>query len=440
MQRMQIQITPLFFCASMVLACSGHAQGVIVDASGIVAVRHIIPPENPTAWIGNDYDVGGIDGNGNIMGMMNSARGHHRYSGCHCEDPVVWKRSDHYAGKVVYGEYPYFTPITVFHLPLDFLADFEGEVLTDRIRQKWADQGVPLADDAELNPYGTGWEIVEPDRPCRNTGEACHQLEFQIFKRDTYLKVDDNSPAYVPHGIHLGFNRPTQHSHMVNVNEAGIVVGVMNADNGDTFSYHIDEDKLYNHSGGMGMFANNNGVVLSSFSDYSEMPKPFVAHRDLISDKNPRGIIQFLSPDVLRTRGINDEGIIVGGHDGDAYRIIPTGQTTNGYPTYDELDIGSARMESLSDGDAIAIAISNSDPPIAVGNINAPPITGTIWNAENGHLITTLGEYSRPFGITDKKNRWRRSTAEDRRRLCRGSRCNSPTAERRAMQLPKIVV
>jgi len=156
-------LIPTIVMAAALLMGAGRSTGDILDSSDFLAVRHLVPPEDP-AVDNRDYQAGGISGAGDVFGMVNSARGHETNRGCHCENPVVWKRSEGYQGKLVFGGLPYFTPLFAFNLGLDLQDDLDGGVITDAIRQEWANQGLSLADNTELtvNTPGASWTVHEP--------------------------------------------------------------------------------------------------------------------------------------------------------------------------------------------------------------------------------------------------------------------------------------
>lgn len=104
----------------LLLAITGRAVGVIVNVDSVEAVRLLAFPDNNSLHPGH-YQVGGIDGNGNVFGMAASNRDDRH----HVEDPVIWKRVEGYEPQVVWGG-KRFTPSFAFNLDQQFVAELNA--------------------------------------------------------------------------------------------------------------------------------------------------------------------------------------------------------------------------------------------------------------------------------------------------------------------------
>ena len=213
-------------------------------------------------------------------------------------------------------------------------------VVPQSIRTEFENNNLPLAENAVLAQLRVGkeqeytpggpWNISSPEAPdgCRNTGRFCEQQNFGITdlgEKIQELQVINRSPTHL-RGVHVGRNRNTGvNRRVVGVSEEGFVGGSTLGDNSDSFLYDMNKDIIYNFYGGMGMSANNNGILVSSFDDYSEAPPAFVAHPDAISEENPEGWIHEFDPRTMRLWHINDANEVVGTLNNNPIKIRPTG-------------------------------------------------------------------------------------------------------------------
>lgn len=387
------------------LAGSGPALGVIIDVESIKAVRMLAFPDNNSLAPGQ-YQAGGIAGNGDVFGMAASER-HDRH---HTEDAIVWKRAENYDPRVVKGGVkftPYFafTVNEQFATELDAAVAIENGTVSQQLRQVFEDQGSPLVGTATVgeNP-NTLYDFAErfcQGQPCNSTWQIVDeaQNDYGVFQHAegplSVLDITQHGDEKA-HGIHAGwanrFNR-----HQVNVSEGGYVGGNWNLNNFDAFFYDMNEDVFVNHSGGNGTMANNNRLVVSAFSDHSEVPPAFVASPDAVTEDNPFGWIHEFDPPTLGLTWINDDNVIVGRTlDSRPILIVPTGTDDNGFPTYDNTFSILSELKSPSE----AIAISSADPAYIVGFAGAGFVQeGVVWDM-NGQIIQELGKGRYPIGIT----------------------------------------
>ena len=214
-------------------------------------------------------------------------------------------------------------------------------------------------------------------------------------------------------GLHSGDNRETPGRHMKGVTAGGFAIGSYHVNNMQSYHYDIKNDVLTHLGVGLAAGGNDNGLVVSSYSNCCGAHSSGYYSKVLSIDPektNDKHEVASWYPtfgfDDPFTFAINNQNIIVG-NVGSLFtaerrpmKMVPTGEGTWSDPI--ELESFVEDAGGVLTGDTNVLDISNNvDRPFAVGAIGSPQSHAVIWDVNDGSIVADFGNLTMAWQISN---------------------------------------